>query len=101
MNIFEKIAFGEAARSVRLGCWSANEADRLRRIEAMAAMNPKGFRAPPKEPRLIRDGKTRGELKREARARANALVNENRPLKFMHSAARRRLQLKQKGKSDE
>ena len=35
------------------------------------------------------NGKTRGEMKREARAAANAKVSENRAPQFMHSAARR------------
>lgn len=97
MNIFEKIVFGEHARAARLGAPSADVGEFLRRWQAMAAMNPKGFRTPPKEPRERRDGKTRGDLKREARARANLSVSENRPPEFLHSAARKRQQDNPKG----
>lgn len=70
MNIFQKIFLGERFGETRLGCPTpADDSGAFeRRMAKMASFNPKGFRDAPKEPRVVRDGKTRGDLKRERRA---------------------------------
>ena len=65
MNIFNRIINDEFDADRRLG--NRNIGSPTRRMEIMARMNPKGFRTPRQEPRVVRDGKTRGELKRERR----------------------------------
>lgn len=66
MNIFDKIITDENEADRRLGNrWLGSQ---TRRMEIMARMNPKGFPTPAMEPRVVRDGKTRGQLKRERRA---------------------------------
>lgn len=74
MNIFDKMVSRDWDAARRLGCPAATEAERLRRVEAMAAMNPSGFRTPAKQPRRDAQGKTRGDRKREARTRTNAKI---------------------------
>lgn len=66
MNIFNRIINDEYDADRRLG--NRNIGSPTRRMEIMARMNPNGFRTPAQEPRVVRDGKTRGELKRERRA---------------------------------
>lgn len=71
-NIFTKLA--RSQESIRIGCPEKNEGERLRRWNAMASMNPNGFRTPKSEPRKDAQGKTRGMRKRELAARYRDLV---------------------------
>ncbi|MCO6407330.1 hypothetical protein [Hoeflea alexandrii] len=88
MNIFDKITAAEWKSASRLGSPARNEYEFLLRNEAMARLNPNGFRTPPKEPRIDASGKTRGDRKRQRRDRINwhPIV----PPQHLHSAARRR-----------
>jgi hypothetical protein len=68
--IFSNILFKEALRSARLGMPSADEGERLRRVNMMSnSTGGRGFRVPPTEPRVYADGKTRGQRKRATYAR--------------------------------
>jgi hypothetical protein len=71
MNIFNKIILAEIEKISRLGCPSADEGERLRRMNTMAASTGgRGFRVPPKAPRVHPTfGTTRGERKRATYAR--------------------------------
>jgi hypothetical protein len=65
MNVFRKILLGEIERMSRLGCPSADEGERLRRVNTMAnSTGGRGFRVPPAEV-----GTTRGQRKRATYAR--------------------------------
>jgi hypothetical protein len=90
MNIFDKIVDAEHANDARLGMPATDSGHFDRRMNLMAAIRGgKGFRHPPKATAVRATGKTRGEMKRELRAAANAKVSEDRAPEFMHSAARR------------
>lgn len=69
MNIFDKITDAEWKNASRLGRPARDEYEFLFRNEAMARLNPKGFRTPPKEPRVDASGMTRGDRKRQMRER--------------------------------
>ena len=71
MNVFNKILMGEIERMSRLGCPSADEGERLRRVNTMAnSTDGRGFRVPPAEPRVHATyGNTRGQRKRATYAR--------------------------------
>lgn len=94
MNIFKRLIARERAADFRLGMPAADAAARERRMNAMASLNPAGFRQPKREPKTDAQGRTRGDRKRAARARANAKVSEARADQFMHSGALRQRQLK-------
>ncbi|MEZ2132514.1 MULTISPECIES: hypothetical protein [unclassified Sinorhizobium] len=92
MNIFNEIVAEEYANDTKLGMPSTDAAHHSRRMNVMSKMTGgNGFRIPAKQPAPRANGKTRGEMKREARERANAAVNEARELRFLHSAARKRI----------
>ncbi|WP_306049275.1 hypothetical protein [Oceaniradius stylonematis] len=90
MNSFNRILRRDAEADFRLGTPSKDEAARDRRLTAMASLNPSGFRQHKNEPRKDAQGKTRGDRKREGRARANAKVSEERDEQFMHSGTLRK-----------
>lgn len=70
MNVFNKVLLGEIDKLSRLGCPSADEGERLRRVNTMFnSTGGRGFRVPPMQPRVYADGKTRGERKRATYAR--------------------------------
>lgn len=92
MNIFDQAVADYHANDFKLGMPSTDEGHRVRRLTVMEKLTGgKGFRQPAKEPAVRANGKTRGEMKREARERANANVSEARSYQHMHSAARRRV----------
>jgi hypothetical protein len=93
LNAFNKVLAAEASAATRLGNPSENSAAFHRRMNAMATMTgTHGFPVPPLEPRKDAQGKTRGQRKRAARAKAMAKVGEVRAPQFMHSHARRTLE---------
>jgi hypothetical protein len=69
--VFSKVLFDEAMRSARLGMPSADEGERLRRLNLMSnSTGGRGFRVPPAEPRVHATfGTTRGQRKRATYAR--------------------------------
>lgn len=92
MNIFNKIVAAEHANDALLGMPATDTGHFNRRMTLMAAMRGgNGFGMPKKAIAKRADGKTRGDVKRELRAAANAKVSEDRAPEFMHSAARRRM----------
>lgn len=92
MNIFNALVAKEHANDFVVGV--GDRITRDRRFAALAEMTGgRGFGTPPKQPRRDSQGLTRGDRKRLARLRANAAVSEQRQPQFMHSAARRRLEL--------
>ncbi|MBY3543626.1 hypothetical protein HFN71_28495 [Rhizobium laguerreae] len=92
MNIFDKAVADEYANDTKLGMPSTDEGHFARRLALMERITGgKGFRTQPKLPAVRANGKTRGEMKRGARERANAKVSESRHPEFMHSSARQRV----------
>lgn len=89
MNIFTKIALNERGNDTKLGMPATDPGHHQRRLDLMSrATGGKGFRVPAKEPTTRgNSGKTRGQMKREARDLANAKVSEYRDRKFRHSSA--------------
>jgi hypothetical protein len=88
LNIFEKLAADYHANDFKLGMPSTDEGHRVRRLTVMEKLTGgRGFRQPAKEPAVRANGKTRGEMKREARERANANVSEFRERQFRHASA--------------
>lgn len=94
-NLFRKVAADEWNGATRLGNPSPDIGFQLRRRQVMAQLNPAGFRAESKTPKVDSNGMTRGERKRKRRVRANLFVSEDRPLEHMHSHARRRTRTQQ------
>lgn len=92
-NIFNEIVADYHADDFKLGMPSKDAGHFSRRMTVMERMTGgNGFRKPAKEPALRgTTGKTRGQLKREAREAANAKVSESSEYLHLHSAARRRL----------
>ncbi|MGG7534639.1 hypothetical protein [Rhizobium sp. 12,4] len=89
---FQQALADHHANDFKLGMPSTDEGHFARRLILMERLTGgKGFRSPAKEPAPRANGKTRGEMKREARERANVAVSEARPFQHMHSAARRRV----------
>jgi hypothetical protein len=86
MNIFSKIVEDEYKNDTKLGMPSTDTGHHQRRLNLMSRITGgRGFRVPAKEPALRgTTGKTRGQMKREARERANAKVSEYRDQQFMH-----------------
>ena len=76
MNIFSKVAQKYEGDATKLGCRSKDEGHKNRRMAAMAAMNPNGFRQYKKEPRLDAQGMTRGQRKRAAEAKRRSVARE-------------------------
>lgn len=70
MNIFDKLANAGLAQYFQS------------RLNTLARVNPKGFRSFAKTPRVHANGKTRGEMKREARLVTNEKVSEFRAPEF-------------------
>lgn len=89
-SIFSRLVARERAWDFLLGTPAPDEAARDRRLQAMAALNPAGFRQPKKEPKTDAQGRTRGDRKRLSRARANAKVSEYRDDQFVHSGTLRK-----------
>lgn len=91
MTIFDKLVGAERANDAGLGMPATDDGHFHRRMVLMAAMRGgKGFPTPKAGVTARANGMTRGEMKRAARAAANAKVNETRAPEYMHSAARRR-----------
>ncbi|NTG85824.1 hypothetical protein G6L15_06630 [Agrobacterium rhizogenes] len=90
-NIFNKIVADEYGNDTKLGMPATDIGHYQRRLDLMSRITGgRGFRVPTKEPATRgTTGKTRGQLKREARERANANVSEYRDRRFMHASARR------------
>ncbi|NNH56951.1 hypothetical protein HLI01_09035 [Rhizobium laguerreae] len=88
MNIFDRTVADEYANDTKLGMPSTDEGHFARRMALMDRVKGgKGFRTPAKEPAVRANGKTRGQMKREARERANAAVSEVRDPQFRHASA--------------
>lgn len=88
MSIFDRIAGREASNIRALGKPSGNPEARKAGMAAMTG--GRGFRQAKKEPGVYRDGLTRGEHKRKRAAEFRGrFTGEQRPLKRMHSHARR------------
>ncbi|MBY3263836.1 hypothetical protein HFO15_19610 [Rhizobium laguerreae] len=88
MNIFDKAVADEYANDTKLGMPSTDEGHFARRLALMERITGgKGFRTQPKLPAVRANGKTRGEMKLEARERANAAVSEERDAQFRHASA--------------
>jgi hypothetical protein len=75
MNIFQQVLDKEHDTDRRLGMPLSGIA-RERRLNAMAVMNPKGFRTPAKDPAKDSQGRTRGQRKRALRSAAVARAAE-------------------------
>lgn len=94
MNVFTKLANDELADASRLGSPAKDATALARRTDTMSrATGGKGFRTPAKEPMKAADGTTRGQRKRALRAATNGKVSEVREPQFMHSSARRRMEV--------
>lgn len=91
MNIFNKIIKADNDAAFRLGSPAPNEEAHARRLAAMELLNPNGFKTKPNTPAKNADGLTRGQRRRLKQAEYMAKVSEDRPLKYMHSAARNRV----------
>lgn len=95
-NVFEALANREHQFDTHLGMPSMSLAHFDRRRTLMETMaSGKGWGKQKKEVRRFADGTTRGDRKRIARERANAAVSEERLVQFMHSAARRRFEMRE------
>lgn len=67
---FRKVLAGESASETRLGCPSADDGARLRRMNAMSIMTGgRGFTVPKAQPRVDSQGRTRGQRRRATYAR--------------------------------
>jgi hypothetical protein len=85
MNIFDKVVADYHANDFKLGMPSTDEGHFARRLAVMARLTGgKGFSNHAKEPAVRANGKTRGQMKREAREAANAKVSESRESQFLH-----------------
>ena len=76
MNVFQRLFARQVANDYLLGLPSIDEAHQKRRLNAMASLNPKGFRTPPKTPRTDAQGLTRGDRKRRRRRMCNDIARE-------------------------
>lgn len=83
LHIFDVMALAEHIDDHLLGYPPRSKEAMERKISHFASLTGgKGFRTPKKEPRVYANGKTRGEMKREARFETNQRIIDQRGAVF-------------------